>query len=558
MRSQNMIQKLFVTAGFLTLATAAAATTWNVDASACDDTTGTPAFCTIGAAIATAAAGDTISVVAADYAENLFIDKSLTLLGANAGSCARDNEYPWQRSSGRSDETNLLPTADAAIRIAPGTDHVIIDGFTIQAAGVMGIAVNSETDATVADVQILNNVFQNSDETLVRGQGVALVGWEIACNFADAWNGVQKAAVEVRNGEMRDSRLHDNTIQGTFSSMSAGFDFDRVNRTEIRGNWIGYLSGSAIHAGGGSGALWVEGNKLYYAGYGLQLETGSWDAGHVDLGGVVFENNQLSDMSEHGLELAPAADVAYAGRATSGLYISNNHYNEDYGLIAYDGVLVNLGFDPAGGAPGPLHVYRNQVQITGTLGGESPRTVGAMGGGHALAIAGYAPADVQLHNNSLLGIDAQQLQGMAQPTAVLMITNSATVGRITGNAQISAQCNDLDGFGDGISARDEVTGEVSGLPASISVVLANNCVDHQYNLGVNYGAEASFATIQAAHNWWGCAEGPGHPGCADVVGLVDASEPLTEEPVNCDAAPLFEDGFEIGTTARWSDTGTAN
>ncbi|MFN7942379.1 MAG: right-handed parallel beta-helix repeat-containing protein [Thermoanaerobaculia bacterium] len=553
-----MIKNFVTAAGLLSLATAAAATTWNVDASACDDTTGTPAFCTIGAAIATAAAGDTIQIVAADYAENLFIDKSLTLLGANAGNCARDGEFPWQRSSGRSDETNLLPTADAAIRIAPGTDHVTIDGFTIQAAGVMGIAINSETDATVADVQILNNVFQNSDETLVRGQGVHLVGWEIACNFADAWNGVQKAAVEVRNGEMRDSRLHDNTIQGTFSSMSAGFDFDRVNRTEIRGNWIGYLSGSAIHAAGGSGALWVEGNKLYYAGYGLLLETGSWDAAHVDIGGVVFENNLISEMSEHGLELAPTASASFAGRATSGLYVANNDYTENYGLIAYDGSLVKLTFDTQGGAPGPLHVYRNQVQITGTLGGESPRTVGAVGGGHALAIGGYAPADIQLHNNTLIGIDAEQLQGMAQPTAVMMITDSATVGRITGNSLISAQCNDLDGFGDGISARDEVTGEVSGLPAGIDVVLVNNCVDHQYNLGVNYGDEASFATIQAAHNWWGCAEGPGHPGCADVAGLVDVSEPLAAEPVNCDAAPLFEDGFEIGSTARWSATESAN
>lgn len=123
MRSQNMIKNFVTAAGLLSLATAAAATTWNVDASACDDTTGTPAFCTIGAAIATAAAGDTIQIVAADYAENLFIDKSLTLLGANAGNCARDGEFPGRGAPAAATRRTCCrrPTRRSASLRAPTT-----------------------------------------------------------------------------------------------------------------------------------------------------------------------------------------------------------------------------------------------------------------------------------------------------------------------------------------------------------------------------------------------------------------------------------------------------
>ena len=60
-----------------------AATTLEVNnTGACDDSTGTPVYCTLGAAIAAAAPRDTIEVVNGTYFENVDIGKdNLTLEG---------------------------------------------------------------------------------------------------------------------------------------------------------------------------------------------------------------------------------------------------------------------------------------------------------------------------------------------------------------------------------------------------------------------------------------------------------------------------------------------
>src|SRR5207247_11438471 len=44
----------------------------------------------------------------------------------------------------------------------------------------------------------------------------------------------------------------------------------------------------------------------------------------------------------------------------------------------------------------------------------------------------------------------------------------------------------------------------------------------------------------ATGNWWGCAAGPGNPGCDTVAGNVDASGPLSVPPA-CAAATRYVD-----------------
>ena len=72
---------------------ASAAMTLVVDddgmATAADCNDPTPTYMTIGAAVAAAASGDTIKVCPGMYTENVVLNKSLTLLGAQAGVDAR-------------------------------------------------------------------------------------------------------------------------------------------------------------------------------------------------------------------------------------------------------------------------------------------------------------------------------------------------------------------------------------------------------------------------------------------------------------------------------------
>src|SRR2546428_10281162 len=82
-------------------------------ASATDCNASDPAFLTISAAVAAAISGDTIKVCPGTYVENVILNKSLTLLGAQAGGDARGRVTPAQTvvpPPGVTTKTPTLPT----------------------------------------------------------------------------------------------------------------------------------------------------------------------------------------------------------------------------------------------------------------------------------------------------------------------------------------------------------------------------------------------------------------------------------------------------------------
>ena len=54
---------------------------------------------------------------------------------------------------------------------------------------------------------------------------------------------------------------------------------------------------------------------------------------------------------------------------------------------------------------------------------------------------------------------------------------------------------------------------------------------------LNHGAvgveNAGSGTVVATGNWWGCAQGPGSPGCSSTAGTV-ISSPFLVRPVEAD------------------------
>jgi hypothetical protein len=124
---------------------AAAATTWKVDDDGVECPN--PDFNSISAAVAAAGSGDTIEVCPGTYVENIILNESLTILGAQAGvdACGRS----------AADESTVTPAvpADETVELDTGSAGSIIDGFNF----VGGFrAIESDT-GPINDLQLLNN-----------------------------------------------------------------------------------------------------------------------------------------------------------------------------------------------------------------------------------------------------------------------------------------------------------------------------------------------------------------------------------------------------------------
>ncbi len=152
----------------LSLPATARAATWRVDVSGSGD------FTTIGAAVSSASVldGDTIEVAPGTYTEgNVNINKSLTIMGANAGKpgtdASRGPESIWASTG---------PTIAAS--------NVTLDGFTFSVTKSMGTSFDG--------TKVVNNIFDGAKPGATDGSGYLFAlgragGAQNGFTFSDNW-----------------------------------------------------------------------------------------------------------------------------------------------------------------------------------------------------------------------------------------------------------------------------------------------------------------------------------------------------------------------------------
>ena len=206
-------------------------------------------------AINAADASDTVNVVAGPFTENVQINKTLTLLGAQSG------DSPVNGRSGL--ETIINGGTSTAIIVTQGTKNVRIDGFTIRipnkspASHQAGVRI----DQGCRDIRIENNIFEN----ITDGSGADTVGDETYAVMVwgrdDVIGGQSNIFIEdnlIQNVEEYGIAINDNTSHVTISGNKIvdliASDHSLEGYPPWDPSWPNIIC-SAIHLGGQVGPI---------------------------------------------------------------------------------------------------------------------------------------------------------------------------------------------------------------------------------------------------------------------------------------------------------------
>ncbi|MGB5925465.1 MAG: CFI-box-CTERM domain-containing protein [Dehalococcoidia bacterium] len=253
---------LVMSLGLVTAApVVASSTTWYVvegGAGTRDGSNWDDAFATIQGAINASSDGDTIEVAAGLYKEDIVIDESLTLKGAQAGVDARTRSGP---------ETIIEPDEEEAGISIITTDGrvVVIDGLTVR-NGAHGI-INSEyveaglgvkADITVKNVRVLNpgefgisltfTINATVEHCYVENAEIAINAGAVIPTPPTVANFTNNKVVNSRfgiTGYLKGSLIEGNLIKD-FADGGVGISCQCLNTTFKNNTVTGYVKGTAM------------------------------------------------------------------------------------------------------------------------------------------------------------------------------------------------------------------------------------------------------------------------------------------------------------------------
>lgn len=468
---------------------ASASTTWHVPGDGSGVCTpATPSCATIAAALAAAAAGDTVQLGAQTFAEsNLRITKPLTLAGAGP-------------------ESTAITPSGVAIHIE--ADDVTLRDLTIHHASD---AVRLGPEATtIAGFRVENAHFtDNSSDGIEIGITTVTDMVVDDCVFARNANGIRLASRSiVANLEIVDSRFEDNSFMGFYQANDGNTSqlaHLTVHRSVFRNNGNSGIFAEELRES-------VIENNTFTDNYRAIFFFKNYASSGADFGDIVIRDNDFIDAATSTIIV-----YVYAAALSAPIDIVENRFALDVTKISFLVSPVDIRLRDLF-AHDPVRVHANRIAYHG---GSSVHP-----GAWAVQVRGNGPVEVTGNV-----IDGGGAVGTVLPTAAVVVRAiDSGFGTLPSGAVVTATCNRIFGFEHGISVMDGVQFVPTTMPAGTQLVVDGNSLAGNSVAGVVHGDGPT--EIDASGNWWGCAEGPGGPGCAGVSGLVTTSPALTE-PADC-------------------------
>jgi len=459
-----------------------------VDASRADDSgdglsTGT-AKKTIAAAISISANGDVIHVAAGTYAEAFVIDKSVTLLGAQAGIDARTRNVPAVQES-------VIQATGSATSVIFDADSITLDGFTINGdtltvgADDLGI----EMYPSFSGSQIVNNIVSNNTIGLYPAASGALQTIIKFNAFIDnnlpggASGNAMYTDFGLKNALIASNKFSNNSNAAVLvTAVPPGVINDRIT---IQDNDITNCGVAVLLALASSST--VDNNRMSGCVNGVQIRGGC--------DGITISNNTIVDSTQRPIVCKTRDDVG----------INNRDMTVRGNIIRQNGAV----FGPTTSQPGDSRalidlrdimgqsiIDKNFATLTGTLSAAAPRVPG-------IEIQGAAMGSVSMNFNELDGGHADP-SGSATPSAGVRLGAD-----IPSTSTIDIKNSIVHGFAFGVE--------------SLMINPRNN-IHANYNSFSDLSSGVAIqnsdtGSLDALYNWYGDATGPLTPNNPTGKGL---------------------------------------
>jgi uncharacterized delta-60 repeat protein len=527
-----------------------------------------------------ASANDTVNIEAGSYTltGNITLDKSITLLGPNAGNSPRnggpsrvaeaviDGGAPGAFTGSSGFVFNLQPGI-TSLNVT-GLKFTNFDGNMFASSLVPVTSINLHQnifdanngglfykfDTTPATVSITDNLISNQSMT---GANSALLFLGYLTNSHIDDN-------EVTNAPAREllnvfGTLNNSTVDGNKLTNANGVAaiFADVTGLEIKTNTLSNVTGNAIYVGTNNGHtvsnLDIEDNVVTTAtGSGIIVAADT--AAAASISGVTIKNNSISGTANYGIRI----DTTQNGTATvSNVDIEDNQLTDNTfsPILVYSRPNPSSGFNAVSGitiagntisenasvltagtfrlidlrnVAGTTDIHRNLITVTGTLPGPTDAV-------QAIGIRGSRTGTVNIYENRIDGGGTVHNNAPTIPVAgIAILSNDASTGAIPSSAVIIVHNNFIRNFEDGVTVRDGVAGVYGGLAAGTDVRINKNDLSSNSQFGIRSGAAG--AQIDGGFNWWGAASGPSGAGTGSGSAV----------SVNVDFNPWVTVGTDVG------------